>query len=907
MILGKVRRVGFALVVALALANLASAASVTVSPGSLSFGNQVLSTPSVVKVITLTNGQAKALKITSITSTLSDYTQSNTCPISPSTLAAGATCTISVTFTPAALGSRSATLNVNDDAIGSPQKVSLLGTGIAAVTATPASLSYGNQVIGKKSSSKTVTVTNNQSTSLSDTAISNVNRSALASTFAQGTATITAASDAINRSATMTVTAPTLVSLSVTPAIISVTKGATQQFIATGTYTDGSTQNLTTSANWSSSSGAARVRKGGLATAESLGSASITATFHKISGAAIMVSIQAGSVAAFPGPLTFPPQLSGTSSSFPQTASVYNLGSTAVTVTAVTVAPSVFQLVGGSVPVILAPGSYANFSLSFTPSSAGSFTGTVTFSFDSAASQSLPLLGTGTSTTASASLNASSLSFGNQPLGANGPSQTVSVTNVGTTALTVTGVTVTRPFLQTGFTSSTKVAPGSSFGFQIGFVPNFLGPVTGTALITFDLLKSQGISLAGTATTPGALGINTFPMLPTATQSSAYQTLLTATGGVGLNTWALNAGYSLPAGLSLSSAGLISGVLDDSVAAGNYSLGVQVSDSNTPPSTAAAVLTLPVGDLTGGACNNISWDAAGTSNLLVALSDLGASYYLGQYQGGLYANGSNLDDPNHHSYGLAAARTIQPLDANGVPNPSGKYVLLAVGHSNTSDAFAELQTLTSADPSRNPSLVVVNGAHGSASADVLQDPNSYFWGIITNDDLPNAGVTANQVTAVWLNDVDVSHPPTIPALQAMMENIVRNLLVKFPNLRIIYLSSINYTAYSNGVNNFQPEPSAYEAGFAMKAVIQDQVNGTGNLNYNPANGPVVAPWLDWGAYYWTNGLLGRSDGLAWSCQDAISDGAHPSDPAGRLKIATQLLNFLKTDDTTVGWFLAPPK
>ena len=85
------------------------------------------------------------------------------------------------------------------------------------------------------------------------------------------------------------------------------------------------------------------------------------------------------------------------------------------------------------------------------------------------------------------------------------------------------------------------------------------------------------------------------------------------------------------------------------------------------------------------------------------------------------------------------------------------------------------------------------------------------------------------------------------------------------------------------------------------AVIQDQESGLGNLNYDPAKGPVVAPWASWAAYYWTNGLLGRSDGLTWSCQDNIADGVHPA-TSGRLKAAALLLNFLKTDDAAIPWY-----
>ncbi|HEY1679452.1 MAG TPA: hypothetical protein VGG04_17180, partial [Candidatus Sulfotelmatobacter sp.] len=74
---------------------------------------------------------------------------------------------------------------------------------------------------------------------------------------------------------------------------------------------------------------------------------------------------------------------------------------------------------------------------------------------------------------------------------------------------------------------------------------------------------------------------------------------------------------------------------------------------------------------------------------------------------------------------------------------------------------------------------------------------------------------------------------------------------------------------------------------------------------NSANGPVVAPWMSWGPYYWSNGMLGRNDGLIWDCEDFSADGTHPSSTYGQLKVASPLLAFLKTDDTTTPWYLAP--
>ena len=76
--------------------------------------------------VTLTNSGNAALTINgiSVTGTNSaDFGQTNTCPTGPSTLAAGSSCSISVTFTPGAAGSRSASLSISDNATGSVRTV----------------------------------------------------------------------------------------------------------------------------------------------------------------------------------------------------------------------------------------------------------------------------------------------------------------------------------------------------------------------------------------------------------------------------------------------------------------------------------------------------------------------------------------------------------------------------------------------------------------------------------------------------------------------------------------------------------------------------------------------------------------------------------------------------------------
>src|SRR3989449_593305 len=88
------------------------------------------------------------------------------------TVVAGASCLVNLTFTPAATGARAATVTIADDAPGSPQSVSLAGTGIVpAVTLAPTNLAFGAQRLSTTSPVQTVTLTNSGTATLSITSI----------------------------------------------------------------------------------------------------------------------------------------------------------------------------------------------------------------------------------------------------------------------------------------------------------------------------------------------------------------------------------------------------------------------------------------------------------------------------------------------------------------------------------------------------------------------------------------------------------------------------------------------------------------------------------------------------------------------------------------------------------------
>jgi hypothetical protein len=145
--------------------------NVTLSPASVAFGSQNVGTTSSPQPVTLTNNSGAALTGISVSFTgtnAADFAQTNTCGTS---LAANSTCTINVTFTPGAAGSRSATLSVTDAA--GTQTSSLTGTGAGgSVTLLPGSVNFGSQGLGTTSSAQSLTLTNSSGSSLTGIGVS---------------------------------------------------------------------------------------------------------------------------------------------------------------------------------------------------------------------------------------------------------------------------------------------------------------------------------------------------------------------------------------------------------------------------------------------------------------------------------------------------------------------------------------------------------------------------------------------------------------------------------------------------------------------------------------------------------------------------------------------------------------
>ena len=147
-------------------------ADAALTPASHNFGNVAMNTSSVPVNFTLRNSEVTPLNISSIGFTgtnAGDFSQTNTCGTLPTNLAAGTSCTLSVTFTPSETGAESATLTVNDSAAAAQYQTltsALSGTGIADATLTPASHNFGSVTVKTPSSAQIFTLKNYQLTAL---------------------------------------------------------------------------------------------------------------------------------------------------------------------------------------------------------------------------------------------------------------------------------------------------------------------------------------------------------------------------------------------------------------------------------------------------------------------------------------------------------------------------------------------------------------------------------------------------------------------------------------------------------------------------------------------------------------------------------------------------------------------
>ena len=331
-------------------------------------------------------------------------------------------------------------------------------------------------------------------------------------------------------------------------------------------------------------------------------------------------------------------------------------------------------------------------------------------------------------------------------------------------------------------------------------------------------------------------------------------------------------------------------------------------------SLALAVLT----SVSGGwsECDN-------TSVGFVPINDLGAGHHLGLFVGGLYPDSTNTAPTAHVAGGLVRAASVRRRDPLGLPTPTGRYVLLSVGFSNTKWIFcaptghgecSEFSFMGRAAYNLevdHEGLVIVNGARGGQPASTGDSPADENYDYVRDEVLAPNGLTETQVQAVWVHLANSYPQSSLPASDAdayllvgQLGDVVRALGVRYPHLQVAFFSTRIYGGFAT--NDLTPEPYAYETGFAMKWLIGAQINQMDGGGIHPLAGDLdyqtgVVPWIGWGPYLWTMGDRPRQDGFFWTTEDFV-DCIHLSD-SGETKAGGLLLDFRKSSAYSAPWFL----
>ena len=187
--------------------------------------------------------------------------------------------------------------------------VTLKSIAVTPETATiPKGLTQQYTAMGTYSDASTADITSSVTWASSNIAVATIDSAGLATGVGDGSTEITAALGSISGTATLTVTAPILQSITVMPDTATIEVAAKQRYTATGTYSDASTADITSSVTWASSNIAvATIDSAGLATGVGDGSTEITAALGSISDtAALTVTLALNSIAVTPETATIP-------------------------------------------------------------------------------------------------------------------------------------------------------------------------------------------------------------------------------------------------------------------------------------------------------------------------------------------------------------------------------------------------------------------------------------------------------------------------------------------------------------------------------------------------------------------------------------------------------------------------
>jgi hypothetical protein len=466
---------------------------VTATPSALNFGSVATGATSAPQTVTVSNPTGSAAAVSSITAT-GDYAQANNCG---SSIPANGSCTVNVTFSPTASGARGGALTVN--AGGVTNTVSLSGTGTApgpVLNANPGGLSFAATVVGSTSAAQAVTVTNSGT---STATVSGVTASGDYSQTNNCTTIAVNASCTVNvtfkptaggtRNGTLTVTSdanngPTTVGLSGTGTDSTTNIAAGRPASASssnGTYVPANLTDADASTYWESATG-----------------------FPQWAQVDLGQSYSVGKVV-----LKLPPATAWSTRN--ETLSLQgSTDGTAFSTIAASAAYTFDPATGNTVTITFNAATARYVRASFTANSGWNAAQLSDFEVFPAG---------GGPSSATLSTSPSSLTYPSQPLNTTTAAQNVTVTNTGTAAASVSGVTTSGDYSQTN-TCGTSIAAGATCTVSVKFTPVASGTRTGNLTITSSASNSP-TTVALTGTGAGAVSTNLAAGKPTSESSHA--------------------------------------------------------------------------------------------------------------------------------------------------------------------------------------------------------------------------------------------------------------------------------------------------------------------------------------------------------------------------------------------------
>jgi len=478
----------------------ATAPAVTLTPASLAFASTTVGATTAAQLVTVKNSGTAALTLTSETLIGTDPTSfvisAKTCGTS---LAVGATCTVSVEFKPLAAGALTASLAVADNATGSPQKVALSGTATApAVTLTPASLTFASTKVGATTAAQVVTVKNS------------------------GTAALTLTSE------TLIGTDPTSFVISAKTCATSLAVGAT----------------CTVSVEF-------KPLAAGALTASLAVADNATGSPQKVALSGTGTAATAPAVTLTPASLTFASTKVGATTAA-QVVTVKNSGTAALTLTSETLTgtdPTSFVISAKTCGTSLAVGATCTVSVEFKPLAAGALTASLAVADNATGSpQKVALSGTGAATsTPTVTLTPTSIAFPATVVGVTSDAQIVTLKNTGTVAVTVSSIalggTNASSFVEIG-NCGASLAAGASCSVYVAIKPVSAAALSGALSVTDNATGSpQKVTLTGTGTAAPSVKLSVtslaFPTTTHGTTSAAQAVTLTNGGTATLDLTAI--------------------------------------------------------------------------------------------------------------------------------------------------------------------------------------------------------------------------------------------------------------------------------------------------------------------------------------------------------------------------------